>query len=124
VGVLIGGFDRDELTLATVGSLRVAVIGSCPVIASERVSSDRRSDARTWWHRQVAQLTSGPPPRRTPDLDWGYPLRAPVWVTPAAVDTARAVLHATGDTAPASTDDRVQGIVVSILRRCAPPRRR
>jgi asparagine synthase (glutamine-hydrolysing) len=80
----------------------------------------RRVDVRTWWHRQAAQLTSGPPPRRTPDLDWSYPLRAPVWVTPAAVDTARAVLRATGDTVGPVMDDRVQDIAVSILRMMGP----
>jgi hypothetical protein len=31
---LVGAFDRDELTVASVGSLRVAVIGTCPVTAT------------------------------------------------------------------------------------------
>ncbi len=31
---LVGSLDRDELTLASVGSVRVAVIGSCPVTAT------------------------------------------------------------------------------------------
>jgi asparagine synthase (glutamine-hydrolysing) len=31
---LVGRFDQDELTWASVGSLRVAVIGSCPVTAT------------------------------------------------------------------------------------------
>ena len=79
-----------------------------------------RMDARTWWHHQAAQLSSGPPPRYVPDLDWGYPLRAPVWVTPAAVDTARAVLRATGDAIAPSTSNRAQDIAVSIPRTTGP----
>jgi asparagine synthase (glutamine-hydrolysing) len=79
-----------------------------------------RTDVRTWWYQQATQLTSGPPPRRMPFLDQGCPLRAPVWVTPAAVHTARAVLRATGDTATAVTDDRAQDIAVSILRTTGP----
>jgi asparagine synthase (glutamine-hydrolysing) len=31
---LVGSLDQDEVTLATVGSLRVAVISSCPVTAT------------------------------------------------------------------------------------------
>lgn len=51
-------------------------------------------DLGAWWHQQAQQLTTGPLPRRTPGLGWNaFPLRAPVWVTAATVDTARAALH-------------------------------
>ncbi|MGH3831976.1 MAG: asparagine synthase-related protein [Pseudonocardiaceae bacterium] len=80
----------------------------------------RRGEVGAWWDRQATELTSGPPPRRTPDLDWGYPLRAAVWVTPEAVDTARAVLRATGETAPTVRGERAQEIAVSILRTMGP----
>ncbi len=55
-------------------------------------------------------------PRRTPDLGWGHPLRAPEWVTPAAADTARAVLHATGEQAQPLAADRGQHLALTVLR--------
>lgn len=79
-----------------------------------------RTDVHTWWNRQAAQLTSGPLPRRRPNLDWDYPLRAPVWITPAAVDTARTMLRAASEAISPLTDDRAQDIAMSILRRMGP----
>ncbi|MGH3698363.1 MAG: asparagine synthase-related protein [Pseudonocardiaceae bacterium] len=73
-----------------------------------------------WWHQQAEQLTAGPLPRRTPDLGWGHPLRAPVWVTPAAVDTTRAVLRSTGDEAQPLAADRGQHVTLAILRMMGP----
>ena len=77
----------------------------------------RGGDLGAWWHQQAQQLTAEPPPRRTPDLGWGYPLRAPVWVTPAAIDTTRALLRATGEQARALASDRGQHLALAILRR-------
>ncbi len=69
-----------------------------------------------WWHQQAQHLTAGSLPRHTPELGWGYPLRSPVWVSPAAIDTARAVLHYTGEQARALAGDRGQHFALAILR--------
>jgi asparagine synthase (glutamine-hydrolysing) len=76
-------------------------------------------DLGAWWHQQTQQLTAGPPPRGTA-LGWGYPLRAPVWVTPAALDTTRAVLRATGEQARPLAPDRGQHATLAILRMLGP----
>lgn len=58
---------------------------------------------------------TGPLRRRTPELGWGHP-RTPVWVTPAAVDTIRVVLHSTGDQARPLVADRGHQVTLAILR--------
>ena len=73
-----------------------------------------------WWHQQARQLSNGPPPRRRPDLGWGKPLRAPVWVTPAALDAAKTVLHTTGDQAQPLGSDRGQHADLAALRMMTP----
>ncbi|MGH3825466.1 MAG: asparagine synthase-related protein [Pseudonocardiaceae bacterium] len=80
----------------------------------------RCGDLGAWWHQQAEQLTSGPVPRRTPPLGWGHPLRAAVWVTPAAADSTRAVLHSTGDAARPLAADRGQHVTLAILRMMGP----
>ncbi len=80
----------------------------------------RGGDLGAWWHQQAQQLTTGPVPRRTPPLGWGHPLRAAVWVTPAAADTTRAVLHSTGAQARPLAADRGQHLTVTILRMQGP----
>lgn len=77
-------------------------------------------DLGAWWHRQAQQLTTGPLARRTPPLGWGYPLRAAVWVTPAAADVARAVLHFTGNEARPLATDRGQHVALTMLRMMGP----
>ncbi len=79
-----------------------------------------RSNLSAWWHQQADQLTTGPLPARTPTLGWGRPLRAPVWVTPAAAETTRAVLHAAGDAAQPLAADRGQHAALAILRIMGP----
>jgi asparagine synthase (glutamine-hydrolysing) len=79
----------------------------------------RRGDLGAWWHQQAQQLTD-PLPRRTPDLGWGHPLRAPVWVTPAALATTRAVLRSTGERARPLAGDRGQHATLAILRMNGP----
>ena len=76
----------------------------------------QRGDPRSWWYQQAQQLSSGPLPRRTPLVGWGYPLRAPAWVTPAALETTRAVLRATGDQAQPLAGDRGQHATLAVLR--------
>jgi asparagine synthase (glutamine-hydrolysing) len=78
------------------------------------------SDLGVWWHQQAQHLTTGPLARRTPTLSWGYPLRAAPWVTPAAADTARAVLHFTGNEARPLAADRGQHVVLTMLRMMGP----
>jgi asparagine synthase (glutamine-hydrolysing) len=80
----------------------------------------RNADLGAWWHQQAQQLSTGPPPRRMPDLGWGYPLRAPVWVTPAAIDTTRALLHSTAEQAQPLASDRGQHLALTILRMTGP----
>ncbi len=81
----------------------------------------RGGDLGAWWHQQAQQLTTGPLPRRTPGLGWGaFPLRAPVWVTPAALDTTRAVLHSTGEQARPLAPDRGQHLALAVLRMLGP----
>jgi asparagine synthase (glutamine-hydrolysing) len=80
----------------------------------------RRGDLGAWWHQQAQQLTTGPPPRGTPVLGWAYPLRAPVWVTPAAIDITRAVLRSTGEQALPLAPDRGQHATLAILRMNGP----
>ncbi|MGH3754949.1 MAG: asparagine synthase-related protein, partial [Pseudonocardiaceae bacterium] len=80
----------------------------------------RGGDLGAWWHQQAQQLSTGPPPRRTPLVGWGRPLRAPGWVTPAAVETARAVLHSTGEAARPLAADRGQHVTLAILRMMGP----
>ncbi len=77
-------------------------------------------DLSAWWHQQAQQLSTGPLPRRTPALDWGYPLRAPSWVTPTALDAARAVLHATDEQAQPLAGDRGQHSALAVLRMMGP----
>ncbi|MBV9845294.1 MAG: asparagine synthase [Kutzneria sp.] len=79
-----------------------------------------RGDLGAWWRQQARQLTSGPLLQRTPRLDWGFPLRAREWVTPAALDTARAVLRSVGDTARPLAGDRGQHVAVALLRTVGP----
>jgi asparagine synthase (glutamine-hydrolysing) len=80
----------------------------------------RGGDLGAWWHQQAQQLTIGPLPRRTPDLGWGFPLRAPVWVTPAAIDTTRAVLRSTAEQARPLAPDRGQHTTLANLRMQGP----
>ncbi len=80
----------------------------------------RSGDLGAWWHQQGEQLTTGPLPLRTPPLGWGHPLRAAVWVTPAAAHTARAVLRSTGDEARPLAADRGQHVTLTILRMMGP----
>jgi asparagine synthase (glutamine-hydrolysing) len=81
----------------------------------------RGGDLGAWWHQQAQQLTIGPLPRGTPNLGWGaFPLRAPVWVTPAAIDTTRAVLHSTGEQARPLAPDRGQHLTLANLRMMGP----
>ncbi|HET9254102.1 MAG TPA: asparagine synthase-related protein [Pseudonocardiaceae bacterium] len=80
----------------------------------------RGGDVGAWWHQQARHLGAGPLPRRSPDLGWGHPLRAPGWVTPAALEITRAVLRATGDTAQPLAGDRGQHLNVAILRIMGP----
>ncbi len=80
----------------------------------------RCGDLGAWWHQQAQQLTTGPVPRRTPALGWGHPLRAAVWVTPAAIETTRAVLRSTGDEGRPLAADRGQHATLAILRMQGP----
>lgn len=77
-------------------------------------------DLGAWWHQQAQQLTTRAQTHHTPDLGWGYPLRAPVWVTPAALDTTLAVLRATGEQARPLAPDRGQHATLAILRMTGP----
>jgi asparagine synthase (glutamine-hydrolysing) len=80
----------------------------------------RSGDLGAWWQQQAQQLSAGPLPRRTPDLGWGYPLRAPLWVTPAAIDTTQALLRRTGEQARPLAGDRGQHVALAILRMMGP----
>jgi asparagine synthase (glutamine-hydrolysing) len=75
-----------------------------------------RGDLSAWWHQQAQELTSKPPTRRTPDLGWGAPLRAPVWVAPATLDTAQTVLRRTAEQAQPLAADRGQHRILATLR--------
>lgn len=77
-------------------------------------------DLSAWWYRQARGLTSGPPPRRSPDMDWSFPLQAGRWATSSAVDIARAVLRSIGDEAQPLAADRGQHAALSVLRMTAP----
>jgi asparagine synthase (glutamine-hydrolysing) len=79
-----------------------------------------RGDLGAWWRQQAEQLTTGPVPHRTPTLGWGHPLRAPGWVTPAAAETARAVLRSAGDAAQSLATDRGQHTTLAGLRIMGP----
>jgi asparagine synthase (glutamine-hydrolysing) len=80
----------------------------------------RGGDLGAWWHQQAQQLTTRRQPHSTPDLGWGFPLRALVWVTPAALDITRAVLRATGEQARPLAPDRGQHATLAILRMMGP----
>jgi asparagine synthase (glutamine-hydrolysing) len=76
----------------------------------------RSGELGAWWHQQAQQLTTGPVPRRTPTLGWGHPLRAALWVTPAALEITRAMLRSTGDEAQPLAADPGQHLTLAILR--------
>lgn len=63
----------------------------------------------------LGSMAAGPLRRRAPELGWSRPLRAPVWVTPAAVDATRAVLHSTGDQARPLAADRGHHATLAVL---------
>lgn len=69
-----------------------------------------------WWNQRARQPATGPMRRRGPELGWSHPLRAPVWVTPAAVDITQAALHPPGDEARPIVTDRDQHVTLTILR--------
>jgi asparagine synthase (glutamine-hydrolysing) len=69
-----------------------------------------------WWREQADRLTGPPPPRRTPvPLHWGRPLRAPAWVTPAAVEAARGVLRASAEHAQPLAPQRGQHDILAMI---------
>jgi asparagine synthase (glutamine-hydrolysing) len=108
---------RPLTAIARVRAHRALSRWSWPATCSALAS---RADTATWWRTQAQRLTDSPPPRRTPYLDWGYPLRAPQWVTPAACDTARAILRATAETARPLATDRGQHSTLTALRTTGP----
>ena len=67
-----------------------------------------RGDITRWWRAEATKLTSGPVPRYAPPFDWGYPIRAQDWVTPAALDIARSVVRAAAEEARPLAADRGQ----------------
>ncbi|MBR8641360.1 asparagine synthase [Streptomyces tuirus] len=74
-----------------------------------------------WWLRQADQLTRPSPHPRAPSLSWGLsPLRAPIWVTPEAVDAARGALRQTAEHAQPFAEDRGQHQFLAALRTTAP----
>lgn len=79
-----------------------------------------RGDVGAWWHQQAQQLTAGTLSRRSSIVGWGYPLRAPEWVTPAAIDIARSVLRSTGDDARPLAVERGQHATLAALRTTGP----
>lgn len=79
-----------------------------------------RGDLGAWWRQQADQLTTGPLPGRTPRLGWGHPVRAPVWITPAAADAARAALRAAANGAEPLAGDRGQHNALAVLRIMGP----
>jgi asparagine synthase (glutamine-hydrolysing) len=52
------------------------------------------SPYRRWLARVADTLTAPPPPPQEPLLDWGFPARLPPWVTPAAAQAVRELVHA------------------------------
>jgi asparagine synthase (glutamine-hydrolysing) len=81
-----------------------------------------RESLPAWWHHQAdflhtGQLTDGPT-----GLGWGEgeALRAPRWVTPEAIDAARAMVRRAGDHAEPLADDRAQHNTLVTLRINAP----
>ncbi|MEU7428018.1 asparagine synthase-related protein [Streptomyces sp. NPDC040750] len=81
----------------------------------------RADSVRDWWCDQAESLTDPAPAARHPPLGWGLmPLRAPVWVTDAAVDAARAELRKTADIARPFAADRGQHQFLVALRATAP----
>lgn len=79
-----------------------------------------RGDLGAWWHQQAQLLTMGPLPPSITLLGWNYPLRAPAWVTPAAIDTTRSMLRSTGDDAQPLAVDRGQHATLAVLRTMGP----
>jgi asparagine synthase (glutamine-hydrolysing) len=81
----------------------------------------RADSVRDWWRGQADSLTDPAPAPRHPPLGWGLmPLRAPVWVTDAAVDAARSELRKTADMARPFAADRGQHQFLVALRATAP----
>ncbi|GAA1963545.1 asparagine synthase-related protein [Amycolatopsis minnesotensis] len=86
-----------------------------PFAATVAALADFR-DLRRWWRDQATHLTGPPPARYTPNLGWGHPLRAPDWATPAALEAAREMLHATADRVHPLAAERGQHSTLSALR--------
>ncbi|MFF7353677.1 asparagine synthase-related protein [Streptomyces filipinensis] len=81
----------------------------------------RADSVRDWWRDEADSLTDRAPAPRHPPLGWGLiPLRAPVWVTPAAVDAAGSELRKAADGAHAFAADRGQHQFLVALRATAP----
>ena len=81
----------------------------------------RPDSVRGWWREQADSLSDPVPARRHPPLGWGLmPLRAPVWVTDAAVDAARSELRKAADAARPFAADRGQHQFLVALRATAP----
>ncbi|UJW32702.1 asparagine synthase-related protein [Saccharothrix sp. AJ9571] len=75
----------------------------------------------SWWHRQADRLTDPPPSRYAPtDLDWGQPLRAPSWATPAALAAAGRVLRDTAAHARPLAPQRGQHATLTTIGTNAP----
>ncbi|WP_369392753.1 asparagine synthase-related protein [Streptomyces sp. CG1] len=81
----------------------------------------RADSVGDWWRAEADSLTGPAPAPRYAPLGWGLmPLRAPVWVTEAAVDMARSELRAAADAASPFADDRGQHQFLVALRTTAP----
>lgn len=77
----------------------------------------RPATVARWWQAQADQLTDPPPPLRRPVLGWGpWPLRAPAWVTPKAIDLARQALRDTAEHARPLAGDPGQHQYLLVLR--------
>lgn len=79
-----------------------------------------RGDLGAWWHQQARELATGWPSRRRPDFGWGWPVRAPACLTPAAADATRAVLRSVADSARPLAADRGQHVALTMLRATGP----
>ncbi|MGB6165247.1 MAG: asparagine synthase-related protein, partial [Pseudonocardiaceae bacterium] len=80
----------------------------------------RRGDLGAWWHQQARELTTGWPSRRRPDFGWGWPVRAPACLTPAAADATRAALRCRADSAHPLAADQGQHVALATLRAMGP----
>ncbi|MFI1361865.1 asparagine synthase-related protein [Streptomyces griseochromogenes] len=81
----------------------------------------RTDSVADWWREQADSLTGPAAARRHPPLGWGLlPLRAPAWVTDAAVDAARSQLRQAARLARPLAADRGQHQFLVALRATAP----